>query len=374
MHEIFDVALRSEIDLDGAAYRDLFRRAGEPCFGHPTWLAALARIFPASRGGVVRFLVVEERGTGRLALVLPLFRRSRLGVELVQSADFGVSDYTGPIAEPAEIVRLAADPGIRLAIARAVGRPALLRLARVRDGADDVAHLIGARTSPAPHAAHAIALPRTHAQWRESLSRSTRQALKRRRRQAEAIAPLALEVVDRAGVDAALERLLAFRAVRFPASDDALQRQDGHAFYREVARRGVEDGFVRIYALRHGERIVAVDYCIVSGGVTCLLLRGITPDADQALSFGNTLFDEIVGHCIASGDRVLDLAAGDEAYKTRFGAIAHPLAIVDAHAGPAGLVIHGAARSARLRAALRRLAVAPGARRAAAPSIVRDAS
>lgn len=347
------VSVRTDFDFSSESYHELFVRAGSPCFGHPIWLDEIRRILPASRGLTHRVLVAEEDG-GRLRLVTPLVTGRILGTGYVRSADFGVSDYTDPVVAAEDLPLLATDDELRRAVMEAVGSPALLRLPRVRDEPDAVAQLFGGGLAPAPHSAHEIALPPTAAQWVAGLSRSTRQALSRRRRQAEADDSLRFERLETDAIPWFMEKLRAFRCARFPAAEDALQSQDAFRVYRAAAERGVALGFVRLYALFHKGRLVALDYCIASGGTTCSLLRGLAPDAEPSLSFGNTMLALIVEDCIAAGDRVLDLAAGDEEYKARFGAVPRPLAIVVAHRGLAGVLTVAAARSTLVRSVARR--------------------
>lgn len=349
------VSICSDIDFSSGAYADLFARSGFPCFGHPIWLDELRRVFSSSRGGTLTFVVARDDASGQLRFVLPLVRMRLLGLQLVHAADFGVSDYTDPIADPEDLLRLSGDPEFCREVARMIGPTSLLRLPRVRQEAGAVARLVGGTITPAPHSAHEIVLPQTAAEWRAGLSRATRKTLSRRRRQAEADGGLSFAVLPKSALPRAMDELLAFRAARFPAAGDALQAEDGFRFYRAVAERGVESGFVSLYELRHRGSVVALEYCLTSSGTTCSLLSGRSPDAEPSFSFGSTMLDLIVEDAIARGDRILDLAAGDEEYKTRLGTRPRPLSVVDAHAGPVGVVARAAAHSPALRSGVRRI-------------------
>jgi CelD/BcsL family acetyltransferase involved in cellulose biosynthesis len=54
-----------------------------------------------SQGAMPRLVVVTERNTGEIALILPLVIRKKRTLTVASFADLGVSDYGGPILGPA---------------------------------------------------------------------------------------------------------------------------------------------------------------------------------------------------------------------------------------------------------------------------------
>ena len=92
-----DVAADSAFDFLSDEYRELFASSDATAFQHPIWLDAFYRRLAPARGA--KPVIVTGRGhDGALRFVLPLIRRRKSGVALLESADLGVSDYSAPVA------------------------------------------------------------------------------------------------------------------------------------------------------------------------------------------------------------------------------------------------------------------------------------
>lgn len=97
-------------------------------------------------------------------------------------------------------------------------------------------------------------------------------------------------------------------------ADDVIQR-----FHGEVARRMLAAGALRMYAIRHGGRIIAVFYGFAHLGTTYYYLSGYDP-AFEKLSIGTLLVAHAVERAAAEGGQTFDFLRGAEEYKYAWGA------------------------------------------------------
>lgn len=96
--------------------------------------------------------------------------------------------------------------------------------------------------------------------------------------------------------------------------DEAVQ-----AFHRDVARRMLAAGALRLYATRVNERIVAVFYGFALGATTYYYLSGYDPELEK-LSIGTLIVAHAVDEAVREGHTTFDFLRGAEAYKYAWGA------------------------------------------------------
>lgn len=149
-------------------------------FQHPTWLAAFYdRVAPA-RGAEAHVLIGTAPEDGRMLFVLPLIRRRKAGIALLETTDLGVSDYAAPIVAPG------ADGlgGARDAVAEALPAHDILRIRPIR-GEHRAAWqaLLGGRMEGLGFSAHATVPDADYAGWRRrALSDSFARNLDRKKK------------------------------------------------------------------------------------------------------------------------------------------------------------------------------------------------
>lgn len=97
-------------------------------------------------------------------------------------------------------------------------------------------------------------------------------------------------------------------------ADDVTQ-----SFHRQVARRMLEAGSLRMYTMRMNERIVAVFYGFAHQGTTYYYLSGFDPALDR-LSIGSIIVAHAVEQAVSEGDTTFDFLRGAEEYKYAWGA------------------------------------------------------
>ena len=149
------------------------------------------------------------------------------------------------------------------------------------------------------------------------LSTHARKKLRYYRRAAKAT----YESATHESLDELLNALFDLHAARWKArglpgvlADDVTQ-----SFHRQVARRMLEAGALRMYAMRINERIVAVFYGFAHHGTTYYYLSGFDPALDR-LSIGSLLVAHAVEEAVREGGTTFDFLRGAEEYKYSWGA------------------------------------------------------
>jgi CelD/BcsL family acetyltransferase involved in cellulose biosynthesis len=97
-------------------------------------------------------------------------------------------------------------------------------------------------------------------------------------------------------------------------ADDASQQ-----FHRDVARRMLNAGMLRMYATRCNERIVAVFYGYAVNETVYYYLSGYDPELEK-LSIGTILVAHAIEQAVRDGATTFDFLRGAEEYKYAWGA------------------------------------------------------
>lgn len=153
------------------------------------------------------------------------------------------------------------------------------------------------------------------------LSTHARKKLRYYRRSLERTAPVTIETPDTSSLGEALTALFDLHAARWQQrglpgvlADDVIQ-----AFHREVAARMLSAGSLRMYVMRHGERIIAVFYGFAQHDTVYYYLSGYAPELEK-LSPGTLIVAHAIEEAVRSGARTFDFLRGAEEYKYSWGA------------------------------------------------------
>jgi CelD/BcsL family acetyltransferase involved in cellulose biosynthesis len=153
------------------------------------------------------------------------------------------------------------------------------------------------------------------------LSTHARKKLRYYRR---ALARLGDVVVERPSVDTLddlLTALFELHAARWKRRNlpGVLADETTQRFHREVARRMLETGSLRMYATRVAGRIAAVFYGFALHGTVYYYLSGYDPDLEK-LSIGTLIVAHAIEEAIRDGTSTFDFLRGAEEYKYAWGA------------------------------------------------------
>ena len=321
---MFDVALENSFDFLADEYRALFESSRATAFQHPLWLDRVYGRLAPRLDAEPLIIAVRWRDDRRLALVLPLLRRRRGGMRVIEFADLGVSDYATPVCADATFALLLGDQAVRERVRDALPSHDLVRILKQRDDALPLDQLlgIGARAPMDMHA-HAVALYGPSEKWRlDSIDRSYRKELDKKGRQMRRKGELRLTVWrDRGAIEQSFQRMREHRLPRFQAhaDPDLLQVPLFFDFYLELAIAGAGAGLCRTYTLSLDGQPISTVFGLSHARQFLIVLGGFDLAGYRTYSIGALTFDAIAGDCIDKGDTVLDFTIGDESYKQLFG-------------------------------------------------------
>lgn len=335
---MFEIALENAFDFSSDEYRALFEHSRATAFQHPLWLDRLYRILAPAESATPLVVTARRRDDGGLAMVLPLMRRRRRGLRVVEFADLEISDYAAIVCEDAVFEHLAQDAKVRERILGLLKPFDLLRIKKVRDGAQQLDRLFeGARCEAMDVCAHATPLFAPYAEWRAArMPNGFAKEFAKKRRQMERLGAITFErLSDPGAIEDLLRDLQTFRGQRFP--DDYLGRQSYFDFYRSVALSGTASGYARAYQMSLDGRRLSGLWGLSHRGRFLVLVSGF--DAAHAnRSLGILTFEDVASACVAEQDAVLDFTIGDEHYKRLFGTEPTPLWMISACGTGLGLV------------------------------------
>ena len=153
------------------------------------------------------------------------------------------------------------------------------------------------------------------------LSTHFRKKIRYYRRALARLGEVRVESATAANLDELLDALFALHAARWQQrglpgvlADGAVQQ-----FTRDVARRMLAAGALRMYAARVGERIAAVFYGFALGDTVYYYLGGYDP-ALEKLSIGTLIVAHAVDEAVRDGAATFDFLRGAEEYKYAWGA------------------------------------------------------
>jgi CelD/BcsL family acetyltransferase involved in cellulose biosynthesis len=291
------------------------------------WYGAFTEIEP------VIAVITDARTLEQVAL-LPLVRRARRGLRIIEFADLDLTDYNAPLLGPAA-PRDAAG-------AQAMWRELLAALRRMQGGAD----LIRLRKLPRDLDGRANPLALLEATfrsavngnlvtvgedfdaWRHSLGRNARKGfLKSWRvftREPRAEFKIVTDPEQASRVTAAMEVQQGARMQALGLSY-SLNDQAYAAFYRDLVAANLRTGYAVLTALTVGEEVVATLLGIRIGARYVMVRFSNAGEKWANCSPGLLVIERTMEALHADGVRSFDFGTGNYAYKRKFGVTQLPL-------------------------------------------------
>ncbi|HEY0219280.1 MAG TPA: GNAT family N-acetyltransferase [Afipia sp.] len=359
---LWDVAAVSTYDFLSAEYRALFAHSTATVFQSPLWLERLYRRVAAELAAEPLIILIRERGTGRLAALLPLIVRRQLTLRVAEFADFGVSDYCAPVCDLDFVSTLRNDETIQSQLRERLQSCDLLIIQKVREETLPAFELLGqTRRSELPFTAHATSLSAPYAVWREAnISPSQRRFLDTKRRWLTKRGTLTTSSAEsKQQFHDVLNNIKQFRDYRFRETGafDILKNNVFAQFYREVAEEAPP---ARGYNMTMNGTTVCAAFGLVRDKTLHLVLSGFDFLNYRNASVGLLIIEDIIEDCIKRGETSLDLTIGDQLYKREFGTRETTMWSIWLGISLTGRVVaHLLSRSRRLRQMVRRLTRRP---------------
>jgi CelD/BcsL family acetyltransferase involved in cellulose biosynthesis len=293
---------------------------GATPFQAPAWLIPWWRHF-----GQRELVALCAFQGDQLAGLLPLYIYEEPPQRKLLPVGIGISDWLDALCLPGREHEVAA--ALLAAIARRAARfdlcdlqplpPESLLLEAAADGLADERIAL----EPCP----VLRLSAAGEALEASLPPRRRRKLRYYRRRAEAAGRLQFETATPATLGELLDAFGALHAARWARqglpgvlADDAVR-----TFHVEAAPALLEQGMLRLHALRLDQRIVAVLYGLLAKGRFLSYLSGFDPDL-AGLGVGSLVIRHAIEQAALEGAREFDFLRGREAYKYRWGAVDRP--------------------------------------------------
>ena len=326
-------------ELHTGAWEDLARRASAPPWLYPQWVLTWCECFGAGRPEIV----TEWRG-GRLVGVLPLLRRRG---ELRSPANGHTPEFGALFEDDAA--------GSALAQKLIYLRARRIALFYVREDHPSLGHwrstlqshgyrVLEQTLERSPY----VAIDRPWEDYEAGLPRKMLREMRRRRKLLERSAEVSYEVTETAD-DVVLEDGFAVEASGWKGKQaTAIATSPATVkFYRRIVRWAEQEGWLRLGALRAGDRMVAFDLSFEAHGSHHLLKTGFDA-ASARYGVGKLIRYESLRSTFLRGLRSYEFLGLDEDWKREWTDTSRRLILLRGFApSPTGVVDWAAYRHGR---------------------------
>jgi CelD/BcsL family acetyltransferase involved in cellulose biosynthesis len=308
-------------------------------FQHPQWYDAWYGAFADAEGIEPLIAVVTDASTREPVVLLPLIRRRQNNIATVEFADLDLTDYNAPI------LGLAAPRDAKAA--RALWRSLLSALRRMPEKADLIrlrkipVDLVGKPNpialldagGPCSLNGNLVTTGEDYDGWRHTLEKTVRKELERSWRVFKRDPAASFAIIT--DTDEAL-RILSTTEVQQGTRMQSLGRnyvlndETSAAFYRNLVRDGVDNGYALVSALTAGDEVVATLLGIRTGSRYVMIRISNAGDKWSNCSPGRLIIERTMAALHRDGVREFDFSVGNYAYKRRFGVTRLPLIDVSA--------------------------------------------
>jgi CelD/BcsL family acetyltransferase involved in cellulose biosynthesis len=313
-------------------WAQLAARGHALAFQHVTWLRCWYETFGTASDVTPLLLTLVDLGTSRDVLALPLVRRRVGGLDHIEFADGGLTDYNAPILaaninsyDPAQLwteIRRALPPA-DLFIGNKMPR-------QIGERDNPLASLNGVQ--PCRLSGNILHMPETYDDWHWGLERTFRKELERSLRVfLQAPGASFRRIEDPAEAQHVYSELKRLQAARIAALGlpYVLGEPQNEAFYDRLLRDGLADGSVILTALTTETEVAAALLGIRAGSHYAMMRLGVADGDWRKCSPGRLVIERTMKLLHADGLRDFDFTIGEYAYKRRLGVTPQPL--VDLH-------------------------------------------
>lgn len=323
--EVFDGADEALAALD-SIQRGLISTG----FQSLNWLTVLYEDLAPAKRGLPRLVVVTERNSGDIALVLPLVITKKRALRVARFADLGVSDYGGPILGPNVLKKRRAIRRVWRGIRNALKDVDLIRLERMPAEISGRANPLVTRAgvTPARHSGNVLTIETTVENYLRGRGKKYRKEVERCTRLWEKEGePFFARAMTPAAIARAYSVLEEQQAARHAAlgSRYILDEPAYRAFYERLVMDGTECDLGYLFTLEARGEVVAALFGILHDGTFTLLRISNGGDRWSHLSPGRLVIVEAMKYFVSHGVRRFDFGIGDYPFKRNFGVAEVPL-------------------------------------------------
>ncbi|MEQ1718559.1 MAG: GNAT family N-acetyltransferase [Hyphomicrobium sp.] len=294
------------------------------------WLTVLYEDLAPAKRAMARVVVVTERNSGEIALVLPLVIKRKRSLRVARFADLGVSDYGAPILGPAPLVKRRSIRRVWRAIRHALKDVDLIRLERMPGeiGGRPNPLVTRAGVSPARHFGNVLTIDTSVEDFLRARGKKYRKEVERCTRlwekEGEPRFARAMTPADIARAYSVLEEQQSARHAAL-GSKYVLDEPAFRAFYERLVMDGTECDLGYLFTLEAEGGVIASLFGILHDGTFTLLRISNGGDRWAYLSPGRLIIIEAMKSFVAQGVRRFDFGIGDYPFKRGFGVAEVPL-------------------------------------------------
>ena len=294
------------------------------------WLTVLYEELAVSHRAMPRLVVVSDRSSGDVCLILPLVVKKKRGLRVARFADLGVADYGAPILGPAAPQKHRSIRRMWRSVRSALKDVDLIRLERMPG-------TIGGRVNPlitrravtsARHTGYAITIAGTVDDYLRTLGKKYRKEVQRcTRLWAQEGDPRFARAQTSQAIARGYSILEEQQAQRHAATGTkyVLGEAPYSAFYERIVMDGFEPEFSYLFTLEAKSGVIATLFGVVHDGTFTLLRISNGGPRWSYMSPGRLIIVEAMKYFVARGVTRFDLGIGDQAFKRRLGAQQVPL-------------------------------------------------
>jgi CelD/BcsL family acetyltransferase involved in cellulose biosynthesis len=284
------------------------------------WLTVVYEELAAAKRAMPRLVVVTERNTGEVALVLPLVIKKKRSLNIARFADLGVSDYGAPILGPALLVKRRSIRRAWRAVRHALRDVDMIRLERMPAEIAGRPNPLITRAGMAPSrlSGSTVRIDGTVDGYIAGLDAKGRDAIERGTRlwnkEDNPRFSRATTADDVAHAYAALEEQQAERNValgpKYKLNDLALRQ-----FYERLAIDGTEVELGHLFTLEAGGEIIAALFGIQHDGTFTVLRASDAGKPWSDVAPSHLLCIETMKYFVEQDVRTFDFGLGDHPFK-----------------------------------------------------------
>lgn len=293
------------------------------------WLACWLDVF-GKDPDIECFLLTVENDRQMVVLALPLVRRIKGGIRVIEFTDLGVSDYAAPLLRRDALAGLPEKDRLWALILDALPTADLLCLERLCPFVQDMPNPLHAHPWARRNriSGWRLPLPETWESCQASMSPKTRDNLAKTGRRFSKIPNSCIAAV--ANIEeglSALGELERMQEDRIQEKGLAYFLNDSRCrtFYRRLVETGIESGRTLMARMQVEDETVAVNFAVQTGVETVYLRVANRFGEFAKLSLGNLVTEFLIREAHGRKSQVFDFGMGYYEYKRRFGATEAPL-------------------------------------------------
>lgn len=294
------------------------------------WLTVFYEELAHAKRAMPRVVVVTDRNSGDVALVLPLVISKKNNLTVARFADLGVANYGGPLLGPAVPDTPRAKRRLWRAVRQALSDVDLIRLENMPHEIGGVANpLVVCRgTAPSRRNGMQVTVSGSVEDYLDGLGKKYRREVERCtrlwQREGAPCFSRARRPEDIARAFSVLEEQQAARLAHL--GDKYLFNKPAYRqFYERLVMDGSEVDLCHLFTLEAGGEIIATLLAVEHEGTATVLRTAHAGDAWNFLSPGRLICVEALRYFLARGVRRFDLGRGETEFKSGFGAEVVPL-------------------------------------------------